>query len=405
MAIEQQLASPELNYHVIFKEKPPPGQHQRVWNAPTNNQLFGILTNYQGGDQKRNIIIQCKGTNLLRDIWETHAMYDPLHYVLLFPYGTLGWNLYMKNKSQKRLTALKYYRYRIMERKIESNHIFRGGLLFQKYLVDMWSKVLLQQLRFCELNQDKLRAACYQEIIDAEKQGLNTNNIGKRIILPSTIPGSDRYMSELFLDFMAIVRECEVPTAFITMTCNKQWKEIKRELLPGQIPEDRPDIINRVFQEKLKRLIKDLTENNVFGKTIANIYVIEFQKRGLPHAHILIFLSREDKPKTPEEVDRMVTAEIPNPKINPILYQLVKEKMIHKPCSGPCYDPSENHPCLNKNGLCDKRFPFAYQKYTILPDNKYAQVKRTPPEQGGFVFDWKKRNGKTVTRGAEWVVK
>ncbi|CAG8751599.1 9696_t:CDS:2, partial [Acaulospora morrowiae] len=38
---------------------------------------------------------------------------------------------------------------------------------------------------------------------------------------------------------------------------------------------------------KFQELKKDLFERGVFGRVIAHIYVIEFQKRGLPHAHIL----------------------------------------------------------------------------------------------------------------------
>ncbi len=45
---------------------------------------------------------------------------------------------------------------------------------------------------------------------------------------------------------------------------------------------------------------------------IAGIYVIEFQKRGLPHAHILIFFAEDCKPHTVEDVDRMISVELPN---------------------------------------------------------------------------------------------
>ena len=59
-------------------------------------------------------------------------------------------------------------------------------------------------------------------------------------------------------------------------------------LLFGQKPQDQPDIIARVFQHKLKSLMEDIKKNHIFGVPVAFVYVIEFQKRGLPHAHILI---------------------------------------------------------------------------------------------------------------------
>ncbi|VDO45862.1 unnamed protein product [Haemonchus placei] len=40
---------------------------------------------------------------------------------------------------------------------------------------------------------------------------------------------------------------------------------------------------------------------------------MEFQKRGLPHCHILLTLAAEDKPRNATEVDAVVQAVIPDP--------------------------------------------------------------------------------------------
>ena len=82
------------------------------------------------------------------------------------------------------------------------------------------------------------------------------------------------------MDAMAIVRVFGKPTLFVTITCNPKWPEIADALLPGQKPEDRPDLVARVFHQKLKRIVKDITKDGVFGKASANMRVIEFQKRG-----------------------------------------------------------------------------------------------------------------------------
>ena len=79
---------------------------------------------------------------------------------------------------------------------------------------------------------------------------------------------------------MAIVRGLGKPSLFITVTCNPAWDEVTRALLPGQRPEDRPDILARVFHLKLQSLLADLTNGGVFGHTIGYLSVIEFQKRG-----------------------------------------------------------------------------------------------------------------------------
>ena len=82
------------------------------------------------------------------------------------------------------------------------------------------------------------------------------------------------------MDAMAIVRAFGKPTLFITVTCNPKWPEIANALLPGQKPEDRPDLVARVFHMKLERLVKEVTKDGIFGKASAFMWVIEFQKRG-----------------------------------------------------------------------------------------------------------------------------
>jgi hypothetical protein len=51
---------------------------------------------------------------------------------------------------------------------------------------------------------------------------------------------------------MALVRKYGKPDIFLTMTCNPNWDEIKRELYPGQTPQNRPDLVVRVFRAKLE---------------------------------------------------------------------------------------------------------------------------------------------------------
>ncbi|XP_074266228.1 uncharacterized protein LOC141588698 [Silene latifolia] len=62
------------------------------------------------------------------------------------------------------------------------------------------------------------------------------------------------------------------------------------------------------------------------------VYTIEFQKRGLPHAHIVLFLHREDKFPTAVDVDKIIFAEIPDPTTDPVLHSVVCEYMLHGLC-------------------------------------------------------------------------
>jgi len=119
----------------------------------------------------------------------------------------------------------------------------------------------------------------------------------------------------------------------VTFTCNPVWLEITRELSPAQQAADRPDLIARVFHLKLRQLKTELFSVGIFGLPIGWMYTIKFQKRGLPHAHILIILSRDNTPRTVPYINEISCAEIPDPTIDPLLYLVVVSNIIHRKCS------------------------------------------------------------------------
>jgi hypothetical protein len=84
-----------------------------------------------------------------------------------------------------------------------------------------------------------------------------------------------------------------------------------------------------MFKIKLKELINDIHKKQIMGRTIARIYVIEFQKRGLLHAHILIFFAEDSKPHMVDDVDRMISAELSNPMTNKLAHETVVRCMVH----------------------------------------------------------------------------
>ena len=140
------------------------------------------------------------------------------------------------------------------------------------------------------------------------------------------------------------------------------WQEIQDALLPGQKPEDALHIVARVFHLKLRALLDDLLKHNVLGKVVACVYVIEFQKRGLPHAHILLILDQESKFRTVDEIDRVVCAELPDPDVDPELFHIIKTNMFHGPCT-----PEQ---CI-KNGRCLKKYPKQFAQETVWNEDGY----------------------------------
>ena len=72
------------------------------------------------------------------------------------------------------------------------------------------------------------------------------------------------------------------------------------------------------------------------------------QKRGLPHCHILLILSPEDRLKDPEDIDTAVCAELPP--VDCKLRRTVLNCMVHRDCSN---DPEA--PCRKGGGCCSKK--------------------------------------------------
>jgi hypothetical protein len=110
-----------------------------------------------------------------------------------------------------------------------------------------------------------------------------------------------------------------------------------------------------VFKIKLKELINDIHKKHILGRTIVGIYVVEFQKRGLSHAHIFIFFTEDYKPHMVEDVNHMISAKLPNSEINKLAHETVAKCMMH----GPCGVAFPNAPCMEE-GKCKKQYPHKF---------------------------------------------
>ncbi|XP_053149066.1 uncharacterized protein LOC128343664 [Hemicordylus capensis] len=193
--------------------------------------------------------------------------------------------------KEVRVSQMQYYGYRLSIRDVY-NPFLNAGRLTQQYIVDTYVKTEANRLNYVRQNQPKLRVEKYSGLMDHLNNEANEAGLipGKTYILPSSFAGSPRNMLQNYQDAMAIVRKYGKPDLFITMTCNPKWEEIVNNLQHGQTVDARPDLVARVFHLKLKALIDDICKKQVFGGPKAIVYVREFQKRGLPHAHILLIL-------------------------------------------------------------------------------------------------------------------
>jgi hypothetical protein len=121
-----------------------------------------------------------------------------------------------------------------------------------------------------------------------------------------------------------------------------------------------------VFKIKPKELINDIHKKHILGRMVVGIDVIEFQKRGLPHAHILILFTKDYKPHTVKDVNYMISVKLPNPETNKLAHEMVARCMMH----GPCGAAFPNAPCMEE-GKCKKQYPRKFQSKTVTDVNGY----------------------------------
>lgn len=247
------------------------------YNRPNVSEVAVLVTNDFGDNSDpRDIVVSTKN-GALRRISELHQLYMALQYPILFPYGEVGFHesiKYHKNEGKRKtkrecLTMREYYCYRIHYRENEGDTLFRGGRLYQQYLVDAYTAIEEQRLRWLRNNQSELRVELYNNLCDAVTRGdTNAEAIGQRIVLPSTFTGGPRYMVQNYQDAMALCRTFGNPDLFITFTANPKWPEVDAfvSLIIGQKSHDRAEAVSRVFRLKLAALIEDIMQKDIFGK-------------------------------------------------------------------------------------------------------------------------------------------
>jgi PIF1-like helicase/Helitron helicase-like domain at N-terminus len=314
----------------------------------------------------------------LNEIKNLNSLADPMTYPLLFPHGEYGYRTGVRHvgpraTQNRTVTIRQYYSYRIQIRDGFSI-LHHGNKLFQQYLVDGWVKAEANDMWWIRNNQLKLRYAKSSSIRNrltryAEERGLR---IGKIVCLPASHLGSPRYLNKQYMEAMAVVARFGKPDLFVTFTANPSWPEIVNNLDHYQKYEHRPDLVARVFKTKFAELLDDFVAKQRFGFVQNYMYVIEFQKRGLPHAHVLFTFREEDRLRDSNAIDAMVTARLPDVETEPSLFEIVSRCYIHRPCG----DANPDAPCM-KEGKCKSGYPKPFSDVT-LADGVLPVVYRRP---------------------------
>nr|XP_027090265.1 uncharacterized protein LOC113711301 [Coffea arabica] len=357
----------------------------RVYNLPSASLVAAIWTENQGESGHKGTHIQVyTHSNSSYRIRHYYGCYDPLQYPILFPCGECGWHPGIKRvRKRKRredscekdidihpssvdsvsglmdreqravdrakneedtVLAREYYCYRFQIKDDDESMLLHSLRLLQQYAVDGYVKIETSRLDFHRNRQKNIRSEVLQGVLDSISIG-QTNASKVRTILPTSFIGGPRDMRRRYLDAMSFVQKYGKPDIFLTMTCNPAWKEIQDNLKYHEKPQDRPDLLARVFRAKFELLKSEVLTKQIFGEVATCVY-----------SH-----------------DRVVYAKIPDRSKHPHLYSLVVKHMIH----GPCGDMDRTCPCV-KDGHCKNRYPKSFCTQTT--ENSYPQYRRWDDE-------------------------
>ncbi|XP_072094162.1 uncharacterized protein [Arachis hypogaea] len=292
----------------------------RVYNLPTASELaIFIVRDINESSTDRDIILE-PTTNKLQRIYVMHLLYLALHYPLVFLYGEDGFKTGIATsarydindtKKRKNITMHEFFSFRIQMREHESPLLLHSRRLFQQFIVAVFTMIESERLKFIRNNQPKLHVDKYSALHESLVRGeANAIATGQRIILPNSFTSGPRYMFNNCKDAFAICKYVGYP--------------------------------------------------------------IEFQKRGLPHEHILLFMHPLDKPRSPDNIYKHISVEIPDKIIRPKLYAVVEKFMVH----GPCGKYNNSSPCI-LNGRCSKFYPNPFRPRTIIDDARFPRYKRS----------------------------
>ena len=142
------------------------------------------------------------------------------------------------------------------------------------------------------------------------------------------------------------------PTLFLTLSCAEyESLEISRYLrklnkVPDSYPirklctED-PISVSRKFSQKFHDFFQTVILKGEVLRPVAHYFYKEYQARGAPHYHILLWIEgsliagKDEPEEVLRRIQNRITCRIPEEDSHPVLHQLVTTCQRHK-CSGYC---------------------------------------------------------------------
>ena len=274
---------------------------------------------------------------------------EELAFPVLFPMGRFGYTA----ERDIKLSPVKYFNARLLHYSgrfaTNPEYLFFAQFIIEQKKVSDAINIALKKVHGQTLtaSQVKSNTQIMQNLISQDQAYLFLRQI----------PGSPPYWQKFMYEVVAMVKQLGIPTWFMTLSCaDLRWPELFQiisrangsnmtdEEVDALSYEERCRLLNlnpvitaKHFQYRVETFFTEilLTQVNPIGKIVYYALRIEFQMRGSPHLHALIWtsdcpkLSNDTKDSYIDYVDQHVQAYLPDKDTDPELYELVKKYQTH----------------------------------------------------------------------------
>jgi hypothetical protein len=237
-------------------------------------------------------------------------LYDQLVYPAIFWAGTGGCGVSAGDRLQGATTRIRKVAIALILQGRE-HFIHQMPTLREEFVCAISGRLINLNIKYLAQTE---RTFAQEDELQADAGDQEPKEYGLRTFIPPSLTDSDEYWHDVATRCFAISAKFGAPTFFLTFTMNPYWPEyqaLKRE--SGNFGDSA--IMAIVFKEKLSALMTFLKKRRTLGTILAFVWRIEYQRRGLPHAHLLFWTDFETQ--IVESVDSVINVRYP--KVSPFL--------------------------------------------------------------------------------------
>ena len=301
---------------------------------------------------------------------------EELAHPFLFPTGKFGY----KVERDIKLSPVKYFNQRLLNYKqkfaSDSDYIFYALSVMLQLNLNSQINIAMKKVCTSQLTAGMLSSNFSDTVKSfiAKDEGFSFMN---------SVKGTPAYWKKFLFEVLAMVKQLGLPTFFMTLSCaDLRWNElisIISKLKGENLSEDdirnmsyfercrylnlNPVLLARHFQYRVEVFFKEIVVNGPLGKVTYYAIRVEFQVRGSPHIHSLLWvlnapiLTKDNIDEYIRFVDAIIRAYVPNMDENPELHKLVTTYQIH----------SHSKSCRKyKNQSCRYNFGRFFTNRTII---------------------------------------